>query len=84
MVVVLPWHDPIRVAEEMAMLDVLARGRRLTLGFGRGAGRVEFEGFRTPMGGSRDRFLESLEVVRTALSGARRLVRSPEGLGGNR
>jgi alkanesulfonate monooxygenase SsuD/methylene tetrahydromethanopterin reductase-like flavin-dependent oxidoreductase (luciferase family) len=68
MVVVLPWHDPIRVAEEVAMLDVLAGGRKLTLGFGRGAGRVEFEGFRTPMGESRDRFLESLEVVRTALS----------------
>ena len=68
MVVVLPWHDPIRVAEEVAMLDVLAGGRKLTLGFGRGAGRVEFEGLRTPMGESRDRFLESLEVVRTALS----------------
>jgi len=68
MVVVLPWHDPIRVAEEIAMLDVLAGGRRLSLGFGRGAGRVEFDGFRTAMGESRDRFLESLEVVRAALS----------------
>lgn len=68
MVVVLPWHDPIRVAEEVAMLDVLLQGRKLTLGFGRGAGRVEFEGFRTPMGESRDRFMESLEIVRAALS----------------
>lgn len=68
MVIVLPWHDPIRVAEEIAMLDILAGGRRLTLGFGRGAGRVEFEGLRTPMGESRDRFLESLEIVRAALS----------------
>ncbi len=68
MVVVLPWHDPIRVAEEVAMLDVLLQGRQLTLGFGRGAGRVEFEGFRTPMGESRDRFMESLEIVRAALS----------------
>jgi alkanesulfonate monooxygenase SsuD/methylene tetrahydromethanopterin reductase-like flavin-dependent oxidoreductase (luciferase family) len=68
MVVVLPWHDPIRVAEEVAMLDVLLQGRRLTLGFGRGAGRVEFEGFRTSMGESRDRFMESLEIVRSALS----------------
>ena len=68
MVIVLPWHDPIRVAEEVAMLDVLAGGRRLTLGFGRGAGRVEFEGLGVPMGESRDRFLESLEVVRAALS----------------
>ncbi|MEA3213885.1 MAG: hypothetical protein QOJ19_41 [Acidimicrobiia bacterium] len=68
MVVVLPWHDPIRVAEEVAMLDVLAGGRRLTLGFGRGAGRVEFNGLQVPMGESRDRFLESLEIVRAALS----------------
>ena len=67
MVVVLPWHDPIRVAEEIAMLDLLAQGRRVTLGFGRGAGKVEFEGFRTPMGESRERFLESLEIVRRAL-----------------
>ena len=29
-------------------------------------GAVEFEGFRTPMGESRDRFLESLEIVRAA------------------
>lgn len=50
------------------MLDVLLQGRQLTLGFGRGAGRVEFEGFRTPMGESRARFMESLEIVRAALS----------------
>lgn len=68
MVIVLPWHDPIRVAEEIAMLDVLAGGRRITLGFGRGAGRVEFNGLQVPMNESRDRFLESLEIVRTALS----------------
>lgn len=68
MVIVLPWHDPIRVAEEIAMLDLLAGGRKVTLGFGRGAGRVEFEGLRTPMGESRQRFLESLEIVRRALS----------------
>ena len=68
MVVVLPWHDPLRVAEEIAMLDMLAGGRKLTLGFGRGAGRVEFDGMRVPMGESRDRFLESLEMVRLALA----------------
>ena len=61
-------HNPIRVAEEIAMLDVLAGGRRITLGFGRGAGRVEFNGLQVPMSESRDRFLESLEIVRTALS----------------
>ena len=38
MVVVLPWHDPMRVAEEVAMLDNMSNGRFL-LGLGRGLGR---------------------------------------------
>ena len=39
MVVVLPWHHPMRVAEEISMLDHLCDGRFI-LGMGRGAGRV--------------------------------------------
>jgi alkanesulfonate monooxygenase SsuD/methylene tetrahydromethanopterin reductase-like flavin-dependent oxidoreductase (luciferase family) len=68
MVVVLPWHDPVRVAEQIAMLDLFARDRELTLGFGRGSGRIEYEGLRIPMGESRDRFAEAAEVVRLALT----------------
>jgi len=68
MVVVLPWHDPVQVAEEISLLDNLLQGRKLNIGLGRGAGRVEFEGLRVPMGESRQRFLESLEVIRLALS----------------
>ena len=45
-VIVLPWHDPIRVAEQIALLDVISGGRTL-MGFGRGAATVEYEGFRT-------------------------------------
>ncbi len=41
----LPWHDPIRVAEQIALLDVISGGRTL-MGFGRGADSVEYEGFR--------------------------------------
>src|SRR5438132_1903277 len=55
MVVVLPWHDPLRVAEEVSMLDNISDGR-LILGLGRGAGRVEFDGFRLSMDESRERF----------------------------
>jgi alkanesulfonate monooxygenase SsuD/methylene tetrahydromethanopterin reductase-like flavin-dependent oxidoreductase (luciferase family) len=66
MVVVLPWHDPVRVAEQVSMLDHLSNGRFI-LGLGRGAGRVEFEGFRVPMGESRDRFVESAEALLRAL-----------------
>lgn len=66
MVVVLPWHDPMRVAEQIALLDNLSDGR-LILGLGRGAGQVEFEGFRVPMGESRQRFIEAAELVLTGL-----------------
>lgn len=56
-VTVLPWHDPLRVAEQFSVLDHLSGGRAI-LGLGRGLGRKEFEGFRVPMGESRRRFTE--------------------------
>ncbi len=62
MVVVLPWHDPLRVAEQISMLDNVSNGR-LILGLGRGAGKVEFDGFRLPMEESRQRFVESAEML---------------------
>jgi alkanesulfonate monooxygenase SsuD/methylene tetrahydromethanopterin reductase-like flavin-dependent oxidoreductase (luciferase family) len=62
MVVVLPWHDPMRAAEEISMLDHQSGGR-FVLGIGRGAGRVEFEGFRLDMGESRERFVEAAQIV---------------------
>ncbi len=66
MVVVLPWHDPMRVAEEVSMLDHISDGRFL-FGIGRGLGRVEFEGFRVPMEESRARFVESAAMVLNGL-----------------
>jgi alkanesulfonate monooxygenase SsuD/methylene tetrahydromethanopterin reductase-like flavin-dependent oxidoreductase (luciferase family) len=66
MVVVLPWHDPVRVAEQVSLLDHVSGGR-LLLGIGRGAGRVEFEGFRVSMSESRERFIESAQALLPAL-----------------
>ena len=66
-VIVLPWHDPIRVAESIALLDVLCGGRCL-FGFGRGAASVEYAGFRIPMEEARGRFAESAQLIRLALS----------------
>src|SRR5229473_2862723 len=66
MVVVLPWHDPMRVAEQVAMLDHLSGGR-LILGLGRGAGKVEFDGFRLDMGDSRELFVEYGEALLNGL-----------------
>ena len=51
-VIVLPWHDPIRVAEGIALLDIMCGGRCM-FGFGRGAASVEYEGFGIPMGEAR-------------------------------
>lgn len=66
MVVVLPWHDPIRVAESIAVLDAVSGGR-VVLGIGRGLGRIEFEGFGVPMEESRDRFVDAARIVLAAL-----------------
>ena len=62
MVVVLPWHDPVRVAEQVVLLDHLSNGR-LILGIGRGLARVEYEGLRVDQNQGRRRFLEYAELV---------------------
>ncbi len=69
-VIVLPWHDPVRVAEEMSMLDNLSGGRTI-FGFGRGAATVEYDGFRIPMDESRARFEEVAKIVIQALTNER-------------
>ena len=66
MVVVLPWHDPLRVAEGFALLDQLSEGRAI-VGIGRGLGRVEFDAFRVNMAESRRRFTESAEAILVGL-----------------
>jgi alkanesulfonate monooxygenase SsuD/methylene tetrahydromethanopterin reductase-like flavin-dependent oxidoreductase (luciferase family) len=68
MVVVLPWHNPVRVAEDIAMLHNLAgEDRSVTIGIGRGAGRREFKAMDVPMDESRERFLEALAIIRGLL-----------------
>ena len=62
MVVVMPWHDPMRVAEQVSVVDHMSNGRMI-LGLGRGLARIEFEGFRVPLGESRERFIESAEML---------------------
>lgn len=62
MVVVLPWHHPMRVAEEVVMLDHMSNGRFI-FGIGRGLGRVEFEGFGVAQDDSREIFVESAQMI---------------------
>ena len=58
----LPLHNPIRLAEDIATLDVLSGGRA-EFGIGRGAMPTHFEGFNVSIAESRDRFMEALEFV---------------------
>jgi alkanesulfonate monooxygenase SsuD/methylene tetrahydromethanopterin reductase-like flavin-dependent oxidoreductase (luciferase family) len=64
--VILPWNDPLRVAEKIAMLDHLSDGRVL-FGMGRGLARREYAGFGIEMDESRDRFDEAARMILDAL-----------------
>lgn len=65
-VLVLPFYDPVRIAEDVATLDVLSSGR-VTIGVGRGYQPKEFAGFRTPAEESRARYNEIYEILKLAL-----------------
>ena len=64
--VILPWHDPLRVAENIAVLDLLSKGK-VRFGMGRGLARREFEAFRVAMDESRGRFDEAAPMIVKAL-----------------
>jgi len=61
-VTVLPWHNPVRIAESFILLDQFSEGRAI-LGMGRGLGKEEFDGFNVPMGEARRRFREYAEAL---------------------
>ncbi|MGC2289030.1 MAG: LLM class flavin-dependent oxidoreductase [Thermoplasmata archaeon] len=76
LVSVLPFHSPIEVAEQYALLDQLVGGR---LNFGVGSGYIptEFEGFGVDPGQKRERFDRALETILAAFRGEEVRVDSP-------
>jgi alkanesulfonate monooxygenase SsuD/methylene tetrahydromethanopterin reductase-like flavin-dependent oxidoreductase (luciferase family) len=64
-VIVLPWHNPVLLAEQAATLDLLSGGR-LDFGVGRGYRHNEFTGFCLPMAEAEARYEESLAVITKA------------------
>jgi alkanesulfonate monooxygenase SsuD/methylene tetrahydromethanopterin reductase-like flavin-dependent oxidoreductase (luciferase family) len=61
-VTLLPLHNPVKMAEDAATLDVLSGGR-LEFGVGRGATPIYFAGYNVPQEESRERFEESLQMI---------------------
>src|SRR5205085_8465971 len=61
-VMVLPWHNPVLLAEQAATLDLLAGGR-LDFGIGTGYRYNEFVGFDLPMDEARAKFEESIDII---------------------
>ncbi|HET7073496.1 MAG TPA: LLM class flavin-dependent oxidoreductase [Mycobacterium sp.] len=70
-VVVAPWWHPIRLAHQIAYLDILSNGRYTTIGIGRGVSKGEFDAVGVPREESRQRFNETLDILQLALSGER-------------
>src|SRR5258705_5164345 len=64
-VVVLPWHNPVLLAEQVATLDLLSDGR-FDFGVGKGYRPPEFSGFCVPIEEATERFNEALAFLRTA------------------
>jgi len=66
-VLVLPWHNPVLLAEQAATLDLLSGGR-LDFGIGKGYRYNEFAGFCLPMEEADPRFEESVEIITKAFT----------------
>src|SRR5262249_23106761 len=64
-VVVLPWHNPVLLAEQVATLDLLSGGR-FDFGVGKGYRDAAFESFCIPKAEATGRFDECMTILRTA------------------
>jgi alkanesulfonate monooxygenase SsuD/methylene tetrahydromethanopterin reductase-like flavin-dependent oxidoreductase (luciferase family) len=65
-VIVAPWWNPVRLAHEISMLDVLLRGRRLHLGIGRGVAPHEYASLGVPIEESHTYFYDVVNAIRAA------------------
>ncbi len=67
-VLVLPWYHPLRLAEEIAMLNSMTTGT-LHLGIGRGTAKMEYDAYNIDMNEARARFAECYRIVEKGLTG---------------
>jgi alkanesulfonate monooxygenase SsuD/methylene tetrahydromethanopterin reductase-like flavin-dependent oxidoreductase (luciferase family) len=72
-VIVAPWWNPVRLAHEISMLDILLQGRRLHLGIGRGVAPHEYASLGIPIEESHAYFYDVVNAIRAA-DGAERFT----------
>ena len=65
-VIVAPWWNPVRLASEISMLDILLKGRRLHLGIGRGISPHEYASLGYPIGESHAYFYDVVKALKAA------------------
>ena len=65
-VVVAPWWNPVRLASELSMLDILLKGRRLHLGIGRGIAPHEYASLGYPIDQSHKYFYDVINAIKAA------------------
>jgi alkanesulfonate monooxygenase SsuD/methylene tetrahydromethanopterin reductase-like flavin-dependent oxidoreductase (luciferase family) len=70
-VIVLPWHNPVLLAEQAATLDLISGGR-FDFGIGKGYRHNEFVGFGIPQDEAEPRFEETLTVMTRAFTSRER------------
>ncbi len=70
-VLLMPFHNPVRLAEDIAVVDIISGGR-FELGVGVGFKHEEFEGFGVPFKERGARTNQSLEIIRRLLGGETR------------
>ena len=61
-VIVAPWYNPLRLAEEISMLSHFCTGE-LHLAFGRGTAKIEYDAFDIDMSSAKERFREVMTII---------------------
>ncbi|MBT97292.1 MAG: hypothetical protein CL902_01525 [Dehalococcoidia bacterium] len=62
---IVPWHSPLRLAQDIATIDIISGGR-VALGVGRGYQKREFDIYGIDIAESRERFIEGMDIATKA------------------
>lgn len=68
MVCVLPWWHPVRLAHQIAYLDIISKGRFESIGVGRGVAKKEFDAVGVSRDDARQRYDEAIDILELALT----------------